>query len=434
MNHSKAASDGIGDGLERFARGEKMKLTDQKEMYRKRVQVIWERQRAVLSADAPIGTSGVDAGNGDVAAATGSAIEEKKKESDKEDSESDSDDDDFAADFEEDIMDARQTNQIVAGYVRGDMGDGSGLDKQRTADLSKDARELAAFKRQREEERAAKEGLLSAKVGTAGAAPAAAMVGRKVVRRRITKTYPDGRQTVTFKFIVAPILVGQVIDRKEQGDEDDEERKSRAIRHERGPDEKPLGHAFYEEDDDFDHFSKSRGPGHRKPRTSNGPRKKGTPVAKAPPRIKSRLHIGKLKTKVSKEQRMKKRKREEEEAELYVATAKRMGTSNRRERGSIRERMPHVILADKMEVIRAAVEKRPSSGAFHKPVNRRTLPTYYEIISNPIDLQTIREKNARCVSLSSWTSQSCRKLILWLAWKNLDSNIVPRNLFFVTLS
>lgn len=41
---TKAASDGIGDGLERFARGEKMKLSEQKQMYRDRIQVIWKRQ------------------------------------------------------------------------------------------------------------------------------------------------------------------------------------------------------------------------------------------------------------------------------------------------------------------------------------------------------------------------------------------------------
>merc|ERR1712137_1401366 len=48
---TKAASDGIGDGLERFARGEKMKLSEQKQMYRDRIQVIFKRQIAALSAD-----------------------------------------------------------------------------------------------------------------------------------------------------------------------------------------------------------------------------------------------------------------------------------------------------------------------------------------------------------------------------------------------
>ena len=91
---------------------------------------------------------------------------------------------------------------------------------------------------------------------------------------------------------------------------------------------------------------------------------------------------------------MKKRKREEEEAEVYAAI-KRKGTSNRKERGSIRERRPHVIFADRLESIRAMIESRPTSGPFHKPVNRRALPRYYEEISNPIDLSTIRDRIKR---------------------------------------
>jgi hypothetical protein len=74
------------------------------------------------------------------------------------------------------------------------------------------------------------------------------------------------------------------------------------------------------------------------------------------------------------------------------------GTSNRRERGSLRERMPHVILADRLELIRQDVEKRPNSVPFHRPVNRRSLPGYYEVISEPMDLLTIRDKNKRFVS------------------------------------
>jgi hypothetical protein len=38
---------------------------------------------------------------------------------------------------------------------------------------------------------------------------------------------------------------------------------------------------------------------------------------------------------------------------LYSAAPHRKGTSNRRERGSARERMPHVIIRDRLESIRA---------------------------------------------------------------------------------
>ena len=47
---TKAASDGMGDEMERFARGEKIRLSDQRENYKKRVQEIWRRQIAALSS------------------------------------------------------------------------------------------------------------------------------------------------------------------------------------------------------------------------------------------------------------------------------------------------------------------------------------------------------------------------------------------------
>jgi hypothetical protein len=57
-----------------------------------------------------------------------------------------------------------------------------------------------------------------------------------------------------------------------------------------------------------------------------------------------------------------------------------------------------VILANKLEGIRSLIESRPTSGAFHKPVNRRALPRYYEVISDPIDLSGIRDKIKKYVS------------------------------------
>ena len=49
---TKAASDGLGDDMERFARGEKLRISDQRQNYKQRVQEIWRRQVAALSADA----------------------------------------------------------------------------------------------------------------------------------------------------------------------------------------------------------------------------------------------------------------------------------------------------------------------------------------------------------------------------------------------
>ena len=45
---TKAASDNAGDGMEKYARGEKVKLKDKIDSYKKRIQEIWERQRSFL--------------------------------------------------------------------------------------------------------------------------------------------------------------------------------------------------------------------------------------------------------------------------------------------------------------------------------------------------------------------------------------------------
>jgi transcription initiation factor TFIID subunit 1 len=382
---TKAASDGIGDGLERFARGEKMKLSDQKQMYRDRIQVIWKRQIAALSADlvsgVAIGSEGGALSEADdlVSAKSGDAKKDNRANGD-----SDSDDDeDFAAAMEEEMMDRADANQLVAAQT----GEGTGVSGElRSAiqdqDLTKDARELAALKRRKAEERAAREGLSTLTDEKMQHNPLP--FNRKIVRKRITKTYPDGRQITTFKFIVHPEEVGKIIDRLSE-QKNDSRRPTEQPDY--PPDEKQIGHAIFEDEDDFEFSTRGRGSGLK----GRGKRRvrSGT-TAKGHPRIKTQF--GKLRTTISKEQRQKKRKRDEEEAEIYASVAKRKGTSNRKERGSIRERRPHVILSDRFEAIRLLVESRPSSTPFHKRVNQRTLPQYYEKISHPIDLSAIRDK------------------------------------------
>jgi transcription initiation factor TFIID subunit 1 len=421
---TKAASDGIGDGLERFARGEKMKLAEQKQMYRDRVQTIWGRQIAWLSSDAfdKAGVSAVDASapstDGDADLAGSHGAQAKKAEVDK-DSSDDSDDDDFAAALEDEMMDRAETNQLVAAHAGG--ADNAALGQLRAAtqdqDLSKDARDLAALKRQREEERAAQEGFQTLRPADERFASAPG-VKRKVIKKIIRKTHPDGRQTTTFKFILHPEEVGVIMARKE-ADEQRPRLSELKFDYAYGMDEKPPGHSMFEDEDDFEYSSKGRlmsnrrrGLGNKKNRTGPGGRA---------PTVKPRtLQIGKLKTKISKEERMRKRKREEEELEVYVATAKRKGAANnrRRERGSIREHRPHVKYAEKLEGIRASVEAREFSVAFHKPVSRKLLPRYYELISHPIDLSTIRDKISRYADalwLPAWRAVSLSQLVLRIA-------------------
>ena len=149
---------------------------------------------------------------------------------------------------------------------------------------------------------------------------------------------------------------------------------------------------MFEDEDDFDYAPKRYGTTRRGRGRGRGGRA-GTPTgAKRGPKPKTLL--GKLKAK-AKDGR-KKRKRDEDDDDDYddeeYAIVKRKGTSNRRERGSIRDRRPHVIFAERLESIRAMVESRPLAGPFQKPVSRKALPEYYEKISYPMDLSTIRDK------------------------------------------
>lgn len=121
---TKAASDGIGDGLERFARGEKMKLSEQKEMYRKRMQLIWNRQIESLSSDSGDKATGTDGGIASADGGPGSKTAPQSSQSKKGtgadgvDSDDDSDDDDFAEAFEDEMMNRSEGNELLAAHTR----------------------------------------------------------------------------------------------------------------------------------------------------------------------------------------------------------------------------------------------------------------------------------------------------------------------------
>lgn len=153
-----------------------------------------------------------------------------------------------------------------------------------------------------------------------------------------------------------------------------------------------VGHATFEDEDN----AKSKRGGNLKFKVKKEVRigRKKTPGPKKASDSKFSSSIKHSRAQ-AKENRKKKLRQREEEAELYKNHVRGKGTSNRKERGSARDRMPHVILADRLESIRAAVEARPTAGAFHKPVPREKYPKYYELIHEPIDLSAIREKNRK---------------------------------------
>lgn len=161
--------------MDRFARGEKLRLSDQRQNYKQRIQEIWRRQIASLSADAGnelaarsdlgSGSSAKDKEDTDV----GSDAEKEKEDG----SDSSDEDDDFLMEMEMDMANTGEANRLMKEQV-GAHG---------SSELSKDAREFAALQRQREEERAMQEGLKGSALGM-GDKPKKKF---KVVRRKIIK-------------------------------------------------------------------------------------------------------------------------------------------------------------------------------------------------------------------------------------------------------
>ena len=391
---TKAASDGMGDEMERFARGEKLRLSDQRQNYKERTQEIWRRQIAALTTDASnelaARSDQVIGSTKDASEVDGGSDAEKEKGDGSNDSDS-SDDDDFFAEMEMEMTNTGEANRLVSGL---EGSDGGAFGSQ---ELSKDAREFAALQRQREEERAMQEGL-DGKSSTLGMGDKPKK-RFKVIRRKVTKTRPDGTQTVTFEFIVNRDKVDEIIAKKKQKDAEqkkrDERRKKKKINEGSHDDQdgKCVGHATFE-DEDSNVRTGTR-------RTLKLKIKKETRVIhKKAPGPKKAYH-SKLTSSIkhsraqTQENRKKKRMKQQEEADLYKSHVKGKGTSNRKERGSARERMPHVILSDRLEAVRSAAEGRPKAGPFLKPVSRQLSPHYYEIIHEPMDLQTIREKNRK---------------------------------------
>merc|ERR1740136_89270 len=344
---TKAASDKMGDGFERYARGEKEKLSEQRERYRNRIQVIWEKQRAALTTDAGhYDIKKNSEGATDTPSNTQKVIEE------------DSDDDsDFFDDFEKE---------------EGERGDLIDLQRQHKEERIANAVPVANLKKQSFNK------------------------DRKVIRRKITKKHPDGTEKVHFKFIVQPAEVEKMIGLKKKkeskfnADEDDRKRKKKKKLKQDYFSESfinvnnaNIGHALFEDDDEEPN------------RAQPAPRRKVQSSRRKPVSDDSPVRVRKPPKKKPNSQklshkRMQKRKRADEEK-----AAKRKGNSNRRERGSARERMPHVIMADRLEQIRSDCEKRDLISPFLRPVDKRKYPKYYEVISNPIDLQTIRDKIQR---------------------------------------
>uniref|UniRef100_A0A7S1BN05 Bromo domain-containing protein n=1 Tax=Corethron hystrix TaxID=216773 RepID=A0A7S1BN05_9STRA len=426
---TRTASDGGGDGLGRFARGEKMKLNEQVQVYKERIQEIWRRQIQALSTDPGHETAAVA-----TEAKTNAEETEEEIVEDESSSDEDEDEDDFADMLDVDEMGEKEASKWTekSGGLYKAAADLNSMSERHKKDVelsTKDARDLANWRRQQEEEKAALQSGLNAGAGGSAAGGTGNRrldnyyegMKREVIRKKIVRTYPDGRQTVHFKFIVQPDEVERIMyEKREKSKKKTMEnkknrhlQKAEKINFREAADGVPVGHAYFEEDDDGysgrqNAMVAAAGTSkHGRKLTlkiNQNSRKQGGGLTNVPAMSKMKtlrrsgnpkIKFGTIMKKNMEHKKHKKRQREEEDAELYSTSVIRRGTSNRAERGAARDRKPHVILAQRFEKLRSAVDRRPHSGPFRRPVSKNLIPQYFDTIKHPIDLQTIRDKAAR---------------------------------------
>ena len=306
-------------------------------------------------------------------------------------------------------------NELVSNQLRSEGGKGKGIRMQGD---TRDAMELAAFKKQEMEDR--REQMNMDAISDSNSTRPASSLARRggvVIRRKITKTNPDGTQTVKFKFFIEKDEVEKVMNEKKPTTAQEPKkgrRKGRkpaieVVQHHDGT-INPVGHALFEEEYEDGMFQMQR-----KRRGGRGrSRKQSEDDDFSPMRAGRKGKAG--------DKKSKRKRSEDDEYDMLVNTIRRKGTTNRKERGAARERMPHVMFADRLEQIRLEVEKRPQSGPFHRPV-ARSFNKYYEKIKKPIDLSKIRDKIQRYVFIFI-TSILC--YVSLLVYVPHPSNLLPK--------
>jgi hypothetical protein len=208
-------------------------------LLQQRIQTIWNRQRTSLLFDGgdlrQVGQSGDGDGEDDGIAPSEVVSPTKKSKQGPNTSDDDSEDEDLEAMFVDDFQDERAGNQFLSSQ------------KDSTEESKQDARDLAALRRNQEEQKATKVGISQ----TSKTAPMnQSMIGKKVVRRKITKTNADGTQTITFKFILSEEEIEKVkMQKREEGMDVTRSRRRKQVHRQN---DRVYGHAMFEEDDNYE--------------------------------------------------------------------------------------------------------------------------------------------------------------------------------------
>jgi transcription initiation factor TFIID subunit 1 len=385
---TRATTEGVAnDNLARYARGEKLKASEMRDVYDMRIQEIWRRQLFALGGDGQAKDKkegdGVDDDADDDDVDEIAFDDEEEDFGDDGDGESDEgasdddDDDDDVEDLAEDLLDQLGNNQgaraTAAGgseeATRGLFGAGAEKKKASIRDNLDDATQLEAL-RQEMKDRNAVGGLAD---GAGAGKKATKKI--KVVKKMLVKTLPDGSQKISFEFNVDPNMA-RILELMNMKNEYRSTHPLEIPRDRPPPDESyaPGHQTFMDEVQDLEADSAIA--------LRLGKNRTQTTSSKAGSKKRAALSMENL------------NERSKEAKIVYEDNYRPKGTNNRSSRGAASERKPHIMLGNRFEAIVDALMDFEFSAIFRRPVKKTQsfYAKYSELISKPIDLTTIKKR------------------------------------------
>ncbi|GMI02141.1 hypothetical protein TrLO_g10063 [Triparma laevis f. longispina] len=357
-------TDGLASGEQaKYARRDTLDAGEEREIYNKRLQEIWNRQKDALSLKEIVGDVEMEEGKGEG---------------------EDSDDDSFGDNLMDQLDSAQSASKTAAGDNATSQIFASKIGDKKRAEIDKnkeDAAEFLALKksmREDKEDAKAYEGVDREALEKDAAASGA---NKAVIRKKIIKTFPDGTQETTFQFIVqnknSQTHTLEAIRRQTANAQRKQEawRKvqltSNAGKHD-GGDQKVLGHAMFAEGRTGINVPRGAKKGKK------GKRKNETNLTE----LNFQPQMNKFK---------KANKMDNAGWERYAHGSRTTGEDRRRRR--TQETKPHIEMRTIFDSIIDQLRAVECSADFRRPVNAKQFPDYRRRVKRPMDLNTMLKKN-----------------------------------------
>ena len=236
-----------------------------------------------------------------------------------------------------------------------------------------EAAELEAFRAQLREEKEGVKGETGADLEVLEKAAAENASEKRVVRQKVIKTYPDGTQKVSFRYIVqakdnAPDVLRVIQERRfrrqaEAAEESKFLREAASSVLNSNVEDKILGHAtFIDEDEEYEQAFKLK----FNKKGKSGKKKAAIGGSTA-------IKLGELQTKRDGKKGRRQRFTDDDYAH-FSKKAKTTGADRNKRR--MREEKPHIALQTKFRAIVEALLRMEEAQAFNSPVSQKVYPDY----------------------------------------------------------